>query len=338
MKMKAVFPVFAILLSVLAPVFAQAGTAAQGSGLLVAPSAAAYADLVNAAKRIVQDNPGLTGKTVVIFDAQAFGLIPTYQTSVQLMKDAMRGLCAVETPGLVAHALVPSLDIGGAASGLAALLQALSPAYTIQGQGLTFDNNALVAAFAKALQPGPVIVPAYLVPASPPLQPLACQAAPASDSLAAVWHAAAAEAGKLRDLLAAVPTAETARKKQLQDALDAFQKVRDTYLAVDKTSSLLGKLLGVETLALAFKDPEKVAVIDLKIDSVGIDSTTRTLLFWRKSTFSCNVMVHYFILSAKGAGTSFTLNLTNEDTVIVMTKDINQKGFATSAMPAGRIN
>jgi hypothetical protein len=186
--MKAAFAVFAILLSVLAPAFAQAGTAAQGSGLLVAPSAAAYADLVNAAKRIVQDNPGLSGKTVVIFDAQAFGLIPTYQTSLQLMKDAMRSLCAVETPGLIAHALVPSLDIGGAASGLAALLQALSPAYAIQGQGLTFDNNALIAAFAKAIQPAPVIIPAYLVPASPPLQPSSCQAAPASDSLAAVWH------------------------------------------------------------------------------------------------------------------------------------------------------
>jgi hypothetical protein len=130
----------------LAFAFAQAPSGAAGSGPYAGPSVGAYALVANAAEKIVADNH-LKGQRVVIYDAQVFSLLPTYQTAVLHLRQTMKGVCATTMSTEVF--LVPSLDIGGAASGLAALLNAVTPAYAVQGQALPFDNSALVAAFAK---------------------------------------------------------------------------------------------------------------------------------------------------------------------------------------------
>jgi hypothetical protein len=264
--------VLAIVLTLTATTRAQTPGAASsgGTGPYAAPSAAAYQIIENAAYKIVTDN-NLSGQTVIIYDPQLFGLVSTWQAAVEHMRKTMKAVC-LPTP-IVENAFVPSLDIGSAASGLAALVTALTPAYAIQGQALPFDNSALIAAFAK--QAGKkVVFPAYLFPAAR-TQDVTCKSdIDNTSSLADLWYGGAAQVPVLQSAIQAETNAD--RKKALQNKLDAYMKVAESYLTIDKGTSMLAKLLVVENLIRLVPADGAVSVIDLKLDAVGMESVTRT--------------------------------------------------------------
>jgi hypothetical protein len=316
--------------------FSQTAGGAAGTGPYAAPSAAAYAIIDNAAYKIVKDN-NLKDQPVVLYDAQFFSLISPYQTALLHLRKTMKDICPA-TGGAHAFALVPTLDIGGAASGLAALLTALTPSYSVQGQALTFDNSALVAAFAKEAGAG-VVFPGYLLP-SAKTRDVLCGQEDQANSLADLWYAAAAQASKLRSDIAQITgttPADVASKKDLQDKLDAYTKVAETYLAIDKGTSLLAKLLVVETLAGMVPDAG-VAVIDLKLDAVGMESVTRTWVGTKKTNFACSVLAHYTLLRLGRSGGTLTLKPSTTDMLNILTKVPNEDKFGTSVTPRGVIN
>jgi hypothetical protein len=144
-----------------------------------------------------------------------------------------------------------------------------------------------------------------------------------STSLADLWKFANSEA--------AVNQAKTANKKQLKDALDAFDKMKNVLLtSSDKGAPLLGRALTAESIAHSAEHPSQVAVIDMRLDAADIDSTTRTILWWRKTKFSANVAAHYWIFSARGAGTQFGIVLVEPGYVNILRKNIDLGGFVVS--------
>jgi hypothetical protein len=326
-----------MLTALAASSFGQASTGASGSGPYAAPSAAAYSILENAAHKIVADNPAIKSKTVVLYDQQTFGMISTYQTAVEHMRKTLKALCqapSVETP----KALIPTLDIGGAASGLAALVTALTPSYAIQGQALPFDNSTLVAAFAKEVGAN-VVYPGYLLPAGKQTD-VTCQKVDDATSLVDLWYGAAAQAATLRaeiDKITGTTDADKAKKKALQDKVDTYQKVAETYVAIDKGTSLLAKLLVVESL-LRTAGVTDVPVIDLKLDAVGMESVTRTWLGTKKVSFAASVLAHYTLLTLTKTAGTFTLTPSRTDLVSIYLKVPNEDKFASSVTPRGVIN
>jgi hypothetical protein len=318
------------------PASSAPGSAA-GTGLFVAPSSAAYADLTNAADQMFADFKRTfpAASTVILYDQPTFSAIPYYQSAVYQVDQVFRAICKAEQPaaGGEQKAFSLTLDPGSAASGLAALIALTVPSYSIQGQAVSIDNTALISAFAQAAKTAGlnVINPVYLLPAAPQKgrPPLKC--GDTTTSFAQLWAATTDEATKAQKL----PTAD---KSPLKDALAAYAKVRDTLLASDKGPPLLGKLLMVEALANLVTDPQSVAVVDMRLDGVGIDSTTRTVLWWRTTRFSSNVLAHYYLLSVQGSGKDFSLALAKAGSVNIMTKDVNQKYFASCSAPAGQIN
>lgn len=320
----------------ISPVFAQsAAGAAAGNGPFVVPTSAAYADLTNAADQMVVDLkqtfPG--AKTALLYDQATFSAISYYQSALDQVGQIFQGICDAEKqPSSSARPrLLGPIDVGTAASGLAGLIALTLPSYAIQGQPVTIDNTALIGAFAvEASRAGLGFVnPVYLMPAVIKNSALNC--GQTSVSLAELWSATAREANKARLL----PGAD---KSPLKDALDAYSTVRGVLLAADKGAPLLGKLLVVETMGKLITDPGSVAVIDMRLDGVGIDSTTRTVLWWRTTKFSSNVLAHYSLLSVKGTGADFSLELRKPGYVNVMTKDMKQNQFASCSGPAGQIN
>ncbi len=338
--MKRLSVLAAAWLPFLMPGFAQSASSASGNGPFVVPTSSAYADLDKVVTAINNTNSEtLKDRKVIFYDPQTFGTLPMYPSAVDQAKDVLRRLCARAESDLVsAEAAADVLSgAGTAASGLAALLGAVTPAYAIQGQAFTIDNNALIAAFLKARPDS--IIPAYLAPAAASSLP-ECGEAPYSRSFAALWAAAAKEAVKVRALFK--PDITDAQRKLIQDALDYYQAMRDAYLAADKGPSLYSKLSVAETLwdALNVTDVNKLPVIlDMKIDSAGIDSSTRTILFWKKTTFSDNLLVHYFLFTvtrqeAVGTGApAYTLQLAKADTVNVITRDQNEKTYIINPGP-----
>lgn len=318
--------------------FAQAPVPS-GTGLYVAPTSAAYADLTNAARAILADLQSNfpTAQTYIIYDQQTFAAIPYYESALNLVRNSLKKIWLAEgkSCGLRSNAL-DLTGLGTAASGLASLIAVTLPSYAIQGQSVTLDTSALIAAFAAAasssVPPRTVILPAYLLPATASGRPLqSCNEFDASDSLADLWSAAATEASNAQLLPAAT-------KDPLKTALDDYQKLRDVFLASDKGVPLLGKLLIVEGLAKLIVNPAQLAVVDMKLDAVGIDSTTRSVLWWRTTRFSANVMAHYSLLSVQGSGHGFALALKKPGYVNIVTQNVDPKRFSSSVAPAGKIN
>jgi hypothetical protein len=150
--------------------------------------------------------------------------------------------------------------------------------------------------------------------------------------VADLWAAVADQARILR----AKPGSDTDPASKA--ALAEYQKILDVYLAADKGLPLLSKLLIVESLVFSGTDPSQVAVVDMRLDGVGIDSTTRTILWWRGTKFSSNVVAHYAILSVRRSDDKMSLTLVKPGYVNFMLKDVNQKGFGSSVQPQGNIN
>ncbi len=327
----------ALLLALLvAPVLAQSGAPpAAGNGPFVVPTSAAYAQLTNAAETILADVKATfpAVQTVVLYDRSAFALVPYYQPALQQVRQALEALCQAEGKRAAPHITAPTLTgLGTAAAGLASLVAVTLPAYAIQGQAVKIDTAALISAFAAAAMAARMIVidPAYLLPATAgPQPPLACAAFEQSDSLAELWRAASLEATNL---------AANSVGKPAPSALTEYRKLADAYLDPGKGEPLLSKLLTVESLAAPLASPAQVAVVDLHLDSVGIDSTTRTILWWRSTRFSSNVLAHYSLLRAQGSQQQFSLTLVKAAAVNVLLKNMDQKHFATSTNPQGKIN
>jgi hypothetical protein len=287
----------ATILILTAPACAQApaGAGASGTGPYAAPGAAAYQIIDNAAYKIVADN-GLNGKTVVIYDPQLFGLVSTYQTTVEHLRKTMKAICPAAAGA--ERAIAPTLDIGAAASGLAALLTALTPSYAIQGQALPFDTSALIAAFAKEAGVN-VVFPAYLLPAAK-MNDVTCKSDSETEntsSLVDLWYGAAAQVSPLQSAIQAERDPD--KKKALRDKLDAYLKIAETYLAIDKGTSMLAKLLVVESLIRLVPANGGVSVIDLKLDAVGMESITRTWLGTKKTSFASSVLAQLYAPSAQ---------------------------------------
>jgi hypothetical protein len=112
----------------------------------------------------------------------------------------------------------------------------------------------------------------------------------------------------------------------------------DVYLAADKGMPLLSKLLIVESLLDSIADPLHTAVIDMKLDGAGIDSTTRTILWWRSTKISFNVLAHYSILKVDLDGDRLALTLAKPGYANFMIKDMDQQRFAGSLISAGDLN
>jgi hypothetical protein len=306
-------------------------TAAAGNGPYAGPVTAAYADLANAATQIVTD-AGLSKTPTVIYDATTFSSLSAYQAAVEQLRVSMTRLCPA--PSIRTEAVALSLDFGGAASGLAALLAAVTPAFAIQGQSVTFDNTALIAAFAHA-DGDMVIFPAYLPPAAKQSN-VACGTQGSSSSVVDLWYGALAAASALAATLPSATTDDA--KKAIQARLDAFQKVADAFLAVDKGPSMLSKLLTAESLLRKVPDGQAIKVIDLRLDSVGIDSTTRTVLFWRSTKFNSAVMAHYTVLNFSRTGSSIDLQAVKSNNVAVFSRANNADKFVVPVKPAGNVN
>lgn len=104
------------------------------------------------------------------------------------------------------------------------------------------------------------------------------------------------------------PTQVELCKKAIQGEIDkftakleAYQKGRGSYLAADKTPSLLSRLLVAENLLDAINEaPRETRMIDLRLDGTGFDSTSRQVLFWKTTTFSANAMAHYYLFELSG--------------------------------------
>lgn len=317
--------------------FAQTAPAS-GSGPYAAPLAATYSDLTNAAKKIV-DATNLKNQRVVIYDQPTFSTLSSYQVALDQLRRAMESLCQ---PVSGARAELVTLDIGGAASGLGALITALTPGYAIQGQAVTFDNTALLAAFAHAVG-NQVIFPTYLAPAAQK-QHLTC-AAPqgyeTSSSVADLWYASLAQAAILAGQAAAMPEttdAEKARKKAVQDRVDKFQKIADALVAIDKGPSALSKLLTAETLLDLIRGQSSVSVIDLRLDGAGNDSFTKTFLWWKWTRFNSTVMAHYTKMAMSYDGKTITLRPETTNSVIILSRVASEPKFGTSEAPLGAIN
>ena len=229
-------------------------------------------------------------------------------------------------------------DLGTAASGLAELIGAVTPAYTVQGQPLPFDNTALVAAFAQ--QAGVhVVLPTYLLPATP--SPLACESADASSSVADLWLGAALQASRVRTQAAQITgnsDADNARRKTLQTLLDSYTSATDPYLVVDKGPALLGRLLVAETL-IKLATPAGARVIDLKLDAVDTESSTRTWFGSKKTNFASGVMAHYTLFNfTVDPSNAASLTFAKADLVNILVKVPDEDKFGSSVKPIGQIN
>ena len=304
-----------------------------GNGPYAAPLAAAYADLTNAATKIVTDNH-LNGARTVIYDPQTFSSLSSYQAAVEQLRLAMTKLCLPPAGGVVLPLIAVTADIGGAASGLAALLAAITPTYAIQGQSVSFDNTALIAAFAHVAGDA-VIFPGYLPPAAKHRDDLLCGQQDSSSSVVDLWYGALKAAS---DLAAKAASSAAADKPILQAKVDAFQKVADSFVAIDKGPSMLSKLLVVESLLRQVPDKTSVHVIDLRLDAAGIDTKTRTILFWKSTKFNSTVMAHYTLLRLCKDGNEIDVQRVTTDNVTILSKVKNHDKFATSVAPAGTIN
>jgi hypothetical protein len=307
--------------------FAQTSAGVQGNGVVAAPTAAAYADLTNASNKMLADLHSAIPKArvIILYDANAFSVIPYYASATDLVRKAAAGICSAETAGTFGpRAIVPTLDFGTAAQGLAALVQLTVPTYSIQGQTLTLDNSALVGSFATAAKGTgyQVVNPSYLLPAVGQAN-LNCQTAANSNSLADLWTFANSESG--------VAQAKAQTNPSLKGALDAFQKLKDVMTtSADKSPPLLGRALTIESLAHSVEQPSQVAIIDMRLDAADIDSTTKTVLWWKKTRFSANIAAHYWIFAAKGSGTQFAISLVAPGYVNILRKDVDLKSFAVS--------
>lgn len=320
-----IFAVFCFAFGVVAVQFTAAVPApdTQGNGVIAAPTAAAYENLRNASNKILADLRMVLPqtKTIILYDPNAFAVIPYYASTTDLLRTAASSICSAEGRSFAPRAITPTLDIGLAASGLASLLQLTLPNYVIQGQNLTLDNSALIGSFATAAKDLglEVVNPSYLLPAVSQ-NTLNCQSMHNSSSAADLWKFVNSEAS------AAQPKAES--MKPVKDALSAFGKLRDVLLASSANAPpLLGKLLSAESLAVAVQQPASVSVIDMRLDAADIDSTTKTVLWWRKTKFSSNVAAHYWIFSVHGSGTQFGITLAEPGYVNVLRKNVDLKTF-----------
>ncbi len=311
---------------------AQSAAVAGGTGLYVAPASGAYSLLANVSNKMLMDIqarvPGV--QAVVLYDQATFGNVPYYVSAVDQIKIALRSLCGV--PGTHVEGIGPA-DLGTAASGLAALINVTLPSYAINGQAITtIDTSALAGVFATVARAGSVAVinPVYLMPAKA-AGGGSCGNYETIQSIATLWTLAALEARRLAATAAA--TVEPGKS-----ALAQFQKLNDVYLAADKGMPLLSKLLIVESLLFSITDPGHTAVIDMKLDGAGIDSTTRTILWWRSTRISSNVLAHYSILKVERDGSRLTLTLDKPGYANFMMKNVDQKRFAGSLAPIGDIN
>ena len=296
-----------------------------GTGVVAAPSAAAYADLTNISTKMLGDIHSALphANVIILYDAPTFAAVPYYASTAELVRAAAASLCTAEKPGFSPR-LVPSLDVGTAASGLASLIQLTLPSYSIQGQTLTLDNSALVGSFATAAKETgyTVINPVYLLPAVTQKH-LTCADFKASTSLADLWA--------FLDSEATVDQAKAANNKTLADALDAIRKMKDVLLTSgDKGPPLLGRALAVESLAHSVEQPARVAIVDMRLDAANIDSSTKTILWWRKTRFSANVSAHYWIFSAHGTGAQFGIVLVEPGYANILTKNQDLKNYGVS--------
>ena len=323
------------LLPLLLPGFAQSASSAAGNGPYVVPTAALYDDLSRLAARVKSANDAaFVGATIVIYDPQAFGILPMYPSGVRQFWAAMDSMCDIteRTTPITAEAASDVLSgAGAAASGLGALITAVTPNFAIQGQSITIDNNALIAAFVKIVGNNAVVIPAYLPAATASSTP-DCNNYRKSSSFTALWEGAAAEILKVKIKLK--DATSDAKKKEIQAVIDSYQAMRDGYLASDKGPSLYSKVTAAESLwnALNGKAGKTPLILDLKLDLAGIDSTTTTELFWKTTRFSDDLLAHYFLFSIQNG----RLQLENEDTVTVMTKDKNVKRYGSTPKLPGK--
>jgi hypothetical protein len=291
---------------------------AQGNGVIAAPTAAAYQELTNASYKMLKDLTAVLpqARTVVLYDPNIFSVIPYYLSTTDLVRTAAEGLCGPEPGAIAPRTIGASLDIGEAAVGLAGLVQLAVPTYASQSQALPLDNSALVASFATAARTAGYVVvnPAYLLPAVSQ-SALNCQSARASNSLSDLWKFANSEASRQ------APNA----------ALQAFQKMRQALTSSDKGSPLIGRVLAAESLARALDNPAQAAVIDMRLDAADIDSTTKSLLWWRKAKFSANIAAHYWIFSVRGQGEQFGIQLVAPGYVNILRTNVDLSTFAVGA-------
>jgi hypothetical protein len=101
---------------------------------------------------------------------------------------------------------------------------------------------------------------------------------------------------------------------------------------------MLSKLLTAESLLRKVPDGQAIKVIDLRLDSVGIDSTTRTVLFWRSTKFNSAVMAHYTVLNFSRTGSSIDLQAVKSNNVAVFSRANNADKFVVPVKPAGNVN
>lgn len=304
-----------------------------GNGPYVAPLSIAYSELTNAGNAIVSDikqQPTFARvTTVVIYDATMFAAVPYYSTAVQQVKQEFGDLC--RTGGVQPRVLAP-IDIGSAAAGLTALINATVPYTVTQGQPVTFDNTALIAAFTAVAQRQGLTVlnPAYVLPASK-VQNLSCATYGASESFADLWNGLQVQATQLR-------IAPHADQDPVKSMLAHYQTLSDLYLNAEKGLPLAAKMLLVESLERAITDPGSAVITDMHLDAAGIDTTTRSLLWWRKTTFSSTVLAHYALLSVQGARPSYTVALQKSGNVNILVQNLNRKDFTPNTSPQGMIN
>lgn len=323
---------------VVVPAGAQYVPPVAGNGPYVAPLSAAYSELTNAGNAIVSDikerDVFARATTVIIYDANTFAAMPYYPTAVQQIKDAFGDLCrtAGPQPGLQPRIAIAPLDLAGAASALAALVSTSLPSTIIQGQPVTFDNTALIAAFTASAQAKGLTVlnPVYLLPAGKASE-LNCTDFAASQSFADLWNGLQARASALKSEAAA-------DEDPIKPALTQYQTLLDSYLSAEKGMPLAAKMLVVESLERAIVDPATAVVTDMRLDAAGVDSTTRTLLWWRKTTFSSTVLAHYSLLSVQGSRPAYNLVLQRSANVNILVQNLNRKKFTPNTSPEGMIN
>lgn len=290
-------------------------TDAQGNSVIAAPTAAAYQELTNASYKMLKDLTAALpqARTIVLYDPNIFSVIPYYQSTTDLIRAAAGNICASSSGTFSPRTISPALDIGEAAVGLAGLIQLTVPTYSAQGQNLPLDNSALVGNFATAARTAGYVVinPAYLLPAVSQSS-LTCQTARTSNSLADLWKFANSEAAT-------------------QPQNTSFQKMRDALTSSDKGAPLLGRVLAAESLARALDKPAEVAVIDMRLDAADIDSTTKSVLWWRKAKFSANIAAHYWIFSVQGEGKQFGIQLIAPGYVNILRSNVDLSTFALGA-------
>jgi hypothetical protein len=290
--------------------------ASSASGAPVAEiDAVAYDNLRKNASQMLDAVKSL-GNSFVIYQSQLFSKLPLYYPALREADGVRQTLCGVRNvppPHSAELSVTTTLDIGGALSGLAAILALFKPSLTIAALELPPADQALIADFASAaLGVGKTIyVPGAMAPNLEPTNPLAtdiCLAVNLEEqdpgvknpSISQEWQAADTVAMELWQKLSNWTSAQLSSPagKSIKDALDAYATILKKQTTTDAGgNSPLATYIAAGRLKLIL-ETRKPLVLVLGVDDIGGTGWVKSKAFTVPVTYSGGASSHYYVFSS----------------------------------------